>query len=150
MSRLRGFTLIEAMLATVVVGFIGAASLTLASVAAREHQRGRLRTVIAADAQAVIERVVAIASTARNYGGTDAFCASIMSDEGPFAHGTASGACPYLSITDVPVYGLNARRSATLVATTYEGLAGIELTLEVSSPGLDQAYTVQTFLRAVP
>ena len=105
-SEPRAFSLIETMVAGVMLSLMAAALLSTMSYAASESARTRMRGIAATDANAQIERIVGLFQTASVSGATDAErCALLTAPSGPLdvaGGGTLSGTCPF-SLTPLAV-----------------------------------------------
>ena len=130
------------MIAVAIVGLIGVGAAKLLSYVARSGAATRARTTMAADAQAVIERLIGIGAMARVYGGQARFCEAVVATGGPMAGGTATGSCPNFVVTDIPIPDSNLQRKVTLSTTTIGGAPALNVAVGVTSPSLSATVEV--------
>lgn len=151
-SEPRAFSLIETMVAGVMLSLMAAALLSTMSYAASESARTRMRGIAATDANAQIERIIGLFQTASVSGASDAErCALLTAPSGPFdvaGGGTLSGTCPFLSASNIPVQGTAMRRSIQLIDEDLgDNHPGLHVRIVLSGPLLLTPLDFDTHVR---
>ncbi len=102
----RGFSLVEVITATAVLGLVSAGVLQTLAFVARENGDARLRTNAALEAMATLDRVIMMRAGARSVGADDSLvCALLEARDGPMdatTGGVASGVCPQRIVENIP------------------------------------------------
>ena len=146
----QGFTLIETMIAVVMVGLMGTGVANLFRENIRQYSETRTRLLISSAAQQTFERVVSIGGTSSLYGGATDFCDSIIATGGPLAGGTVDGSattCPtdYI-VREIPIYGTHLTKTVTMSAVTIGSGTGIELVIQITNPRTNWTAEIRTLI----
>jgi hypothetical protein len=143
----RGFSLIEAMTATAMVGVLGAGSIALVTHVTNQGAENRLRALATADAIGAVERTTQLVSVAAAHGGRNRFCELVRAPGGPLAGGDEpAGVCPFLTASNIPVPGSVLRRTVDLVDVTIDGAPALRVVATVTGGDLRRPLVFSTLL----
>lgn len=147
--RTRGFSMIEVMISSAIVGLIGAGAMTVAVQAGREAGHERSRTVAIADAQSTVDRIYNAAGVVAAYGGATRLCQFLSSSGAPMdvtGGGTLSGTCPNRTATNMPVAGTVLRRTVAMSSITFGSGTATQVVVTISGGRLMHDVVLKTVL----
>jgi type II secretory pathway pseudopilin PulG len=153
MTRARGFSLLETMVAGAILVLVAAGVLSVTSYSITASARTRVRGIAAADAQAQLDRMVIMSGVLGNAGGTDAQrCALFESANGPMdatTGGTAAGTCPgatgsVRTVSNIPIPKSTLKRKVSIEGRDIGAVPGLVMTVEVSGADLSTPISVTT------
>jgi prepilin-type N-terminal cleavage/methylation domain-containing protein len=104
--RRRGFSLVEVIVASAVLGLIGAGVIQTLGIVARVQGEARVRTAAAVEARATLDRIAMMRAAAQSVGASATQICSLLESAGSPMDATtaarATGSCPLRTIEQIP------------------------------------------------
>jgi hypothetical protein len=147
----RAFSLLEVMIAGVILSVTSAAVVAVVTGAAREAGAARVRALAAADAHEVISRIHSVVDLANQHGLDDnELCVLLRSAGAPLdatAPAVSGGACPALTVSNVSVQGTTLMRGVVLEATLLGTVPGLRITVTMTTSELSAPVVIVSQVR---